>query len=387
MKKKILLMMLGLTMVVGVLAGCSSQTNKPNQSEEGQTTDGEKPGFTIVVSNAPVWVAIQKNVEAAAEAAGGKVLFEAWDYSPEGLIVATEKLVAAGVDGFVFIPPADTVIPKLQSMCEEVGVPFVMPFRYIKDKDIKMAVETSPMYVANSYENDEEIAYDIVKHLHENEGANNLAVLGLTKGDISGDRRDVGIEQACEELGVNLLAVTRGIESGDDATKVVESFIASYPELDSIFIVGGAVTPGSLQGAVKALETHNLVGKVKIGMIDFATGMGEEFDKGALSISAGGNMVADPTLSAVALINKIKGTPLSDEPITLKINMSYCYNKEDSDNYDKYVEGEYPVYTEEEFKNMMFKFENDSVTKETLLDIAQNWGLEDVMNRHKDLVK
>ncbi|AZO96271.1 sugar ABC transporter substrate-binding protein [Halocella sp. SP3-1] len=389
MKMKIVLLILCIMILFVMFTGCATlDKNSMDNSNKESTVEKTKDDFTIgmpmIVSNASVWVAIKKSVETACNAAGGKVIFENWDYSPEGLVTASEKLISAGVDGLVLIPPADSVIPKLQKMCENAKIPFVLPFRYIKDEAIKANVESSSYYVGNSNENDEEIAYKIVKMLHE-QGVNNLAVLGLKKGDISGDRRDVGIREACKDLGIKLLAETRGLTDGNDATKAVESFIASYPEMDGIFIVGGAVTPGSLQGTIKALETHNKEGSVKVGMIDFAKGMGEEFNKGSLKVVAGGNMVADPTLTSAMLINRVKGTPLSTKPMTLKINMMFITSAEDADNYEKYVEGDIPPYTAEEFKQMMFKFENDSVTKKTMFNIAQTFGLEDIMKRHKSL--
>ena len=218
-------------------------------------------------------------------------------------------------------------------------------------------------------------------------GVKNMAVLGLKKGDVSGDMRDAGMERAAKETGMKIVAETRDFATSGDATKAVESFIAAYPEMDGIFITGGAMTQGILQGTTKALDMHNKKGKVKIGMIDFTSGMEAEIDKGYLYIVAGGNMVADPTFSCAMLINKVKGTPLSDKPLWLNIDFINLMTSEQTKNYFKYVEGNNPPYTAEEMKKLMFKFENPEVSADSFAKVVQDYSLEDVMARHKDQVK
>lgn len=90
-----------------------------------------------------------------------------------------------------------------------------------------------------------------------------MAVLGLKKGDVSGDMRDAGMERAAKETGMKIVAETRDFATSGDATKAVESFIAAYPEMDGIFITGGAMTQGILQGTTKALDMHNKKAKSK----------------------------------------------------------------------------------------------------------------------------
>lgn len=122
-------------------------------------------------------------------------------------------------------------------------------------------------------------------------------------------------------------------------------------------------------------------------MIDFTSGMETEIDKGYLYIVAGGNMVADPTFSCAMLINKVKGTPLSDKPLWLNIDFINLMTSEQTKNYFKYVEGNNPPYTAEEMKKLMFKFENPEVSADSFTKVVQDYSLEDVMARHKDQVK
>lgn len=397
MKKTVVSILLAVVMLMAVMTGCGGQKN--TQGDAGKTvasaensaapTSSNKPfkvGFPWLMTSDPTFVAIQNSVKAACEAAGGELVLENWNYTPDGLVTCSEKLISQGVDGLILIPTSDSIAPKLQKMCEDAKIPFVFPYRFIVDPKIKASVEASPYYVGNSMENDEDFAYEAIKRL-AGKGVKNLAILGLPKGDISGDRRDMGINKAAKEFGVKILAETRGLAQGSDATKAVESFIAAYPEMDGIFIVGAAITPGILQGTTKALDMHGKAGKVKVGMIDFTAGMADEFNKGYLTLAAGGNMVADPTLTSIMLINKIKGTPLSDKPFTIYVNVMFLESAQQANDYFKYVEGDVPPFSKEEMQKGMFKFNDSSITAENIKKIAQNYSLEDIMNRHKDLVK
>ncbi len=384
--KRIISAVLAVVLCMSFITGCASQGKTDAKAEEPKAKESFKIGFPFMLTSDPTMVAIVNNVKLACKTAGGEAVFENWDFTPDALITASEKLINEGVDGLILAAPSSSVIPSLIKMCTDAQVPFVIPWRHIVDQKIKDQLNSCPYFVGNTQEDDEQHSYNIVKKMSE-AGVKNMAVLGLKKGDVSGDMRDAGMERAAKETGMKIVAETRDFATSSDATKAVESFIAAYPEMDGIFITGGAMTQGILQGTTKALDMHNKKGKVKIGMIDFTSGMEAEIDKGYLYIVAGGNMVADPTFSCAMLINKVKGTPLSDKPLWLNIDFINLMTSEQTKNYFKYVEGSNPPYTAEEMKKLMFKFENPEVSADSFTKVVQDYSLEDVMARHKDQVK
>lgn len=388
--KKLFTVMLVLTMALSSLAGCSGDA-PPASGSIADGGAGGADGLSIGhISMSAVDTASSRasrlSLETAAKAAGIELVSaELAEYDDAAFLTAYESLCAQQVDGVTVTTFSETVLPLVGDLCQQNNARFFMANRRISNEEIHEQMFSNPMCVGNDYCEETQVAYDLVKYLAENHDVKNLAVIGLQKGDVNGDYRDKGIEQACADLGVNLLAETRGIKTTDDVTNAVEGFIASYPEMDGLFIVGGTVTPGALAGTTQALSNHGLEDQVAVAMIDISTGMSEYMDDGPLKIVAGGNLIADSIFSMVALCNDLMGTPLSDEPFIINTKMFYLTSGAEADDYDKYIEGDIPPYTEEEYKELMFQFTNPEVTLESIQKLADEFSVEDVKERHKDL--
>lgn len=379
MKKAVLWLLIVTMIAVFSLASCDLK----GEAEEAVSF---KLGWQLLAVADPGLEAMSNQIENAVEGAGGEfITTTVSDFSPDSTIAGVEELINLGCDGVIFIPSADSMLPTIKQMCEEAEVYYAIAFRSILDPDIKEEVEASSCFVGNCREDEEEAGYQVTKRLAD-QGVTNLGLLGIAKGDTTGDTREVGIQEACDEFGVNIVAEARDFAQGSDATKAVESFLAAYPELDGVIIVGGGITPGILEGVITALEQHDKAGIVKVGMIDFTAYMPEALEKGYLHAACGGHTLVDPMFTSIMVINQVMGTPLSDEKITLTVNFMYLEDAEDATNYYKYVEGDVLPYTPEEIKDTMIKFYNPDITLEDVQEIALDYSLENVMERHKDLI-
>jgi len=289
------------------------------------------------------------------------------------------------VNGVLMAPTADSIIPTINKMCVDAGVSFSIIYRSIKDPDVRALLAGSPAYAGNTFEDEEETAYMAISKMAEL-GVRKLCIIGVAKGDTTGDARDRGIEAAAKEMGIAILSESRGHTQVTDITKTVESFVAAYPELDGLFISASTV-PGALSALMKVLEEHGLAGKVKVGRIDFDSTMGEYFAKGELNVIYGGHLQIDPLLNTAMLVNKVIGTPIAPKPSSIKIRLMALTSPEEALNYSKYVEGEVPVYTKEEIRGSFIKFFNPDVSEANFLKAGSEFSLIDVIVRHKDLVK
>jgi ABC-type sugar transport system substrate-binding protein len=322
--------------------------------------------------------------DTVAEAAGCEVVrVQIGGYNDEAFVTAYESMINQGIDAAGVFTLSETVLPILKDLFEENKVKFFLFNRKVSTKQMEDMLFSSPMCLGNEHADETQNAYNMVKYLKDNYNIKNLAAIGLTKGDINGDYRDAGIEKACADFGIKLLATTRGIITTEDVTKAVDGLIASYPEMDSIFIVGGTVTQGALAGANQALVNHNLQNKVVMAMVDISTGMAEYMDSGPLKLVAGGNLLSDLIFSMVAVVNALNETPLSNLPI-MNVNMLWVTNGADAANYDKYIEGTIPPFSVEEYQKTMFKWLNPSVTLDSVQKIASDFTIESVMARNKD---
>ena len=347
--KKTLSIILALIMVLGLLAGCGQSSTTEAQTSDAPAVEpatakpgeGKKLGMLqLSAFGIPSMIEAENSIKNLCEYYGIEVVTApVTGYDDASLIATYEQLINEGCNAVSVYTFSEGTIGLLADVFEEAGVNWFLANRHVTDPALIEKVFATKMLVGNCYCQEEEVAYDMVCKMADEMGVKNLAVIGLQEGDINGDYRDKGIARACEEKGITLLTETRGIASVDDVTNSIESIIASYPELDGIFIVGGAVTTGALAGASQALANHNMSDKVSIAMIDFATGMGDYMGEGnPLKLVAGGNLTMDMYLSAASLVNCLLGENVDDQPYELHTSMMYITSPEEAADYEEYCE-------------------------------------------------
>ena len=111
--------------------------------------------------------------------------------------------------------------------------------------------------------------------------------------------------------------------------------------------------------------------------------MKEYLEDGTLFAIAGGHYV-DPVFTAAMLVNAVEGNRLSDKPEEINLQFIYFQSADDAVNYYDYVENDADgiyAYTEEEL-GMMIKSINPDLTMDGLRQMAADYSIEDVMERH-----
>ncbi|MFR0802827.1 MAG: sugar ABC transporter substrate-binding protein [Suilimivivens sp.] len=392
MKKKMIALLTSMTLVLStILMGCGSQKNtgetKEQQPEEAssetaQTSDKLPEKFKIGVV---IWSttddlggASARLLNYASDIIGCEMVYNTNISSPESQITATENLIAAGCNAIAICNYSDDILPKITSLCEENEVYFTLIWRSISDPEVKEIVEASPYYLGNTCESEEETGYMMGESFH-NMGCENIAVITMEKGDATADARDAGFDRACDEFGMNRISEVRNNTlTAEETTKAVENFLASFPELDGIFVTGGSNT--ILEGVIQALALHNKTGEVKVACIDFISDLDKYIEEGAIDAISGGHFV-DPLFSYMLMVNKLTGTPLSDNCEQIDLNFINLQSPDDARNYYKYCEGDSYPYNEEEIRSMV-KYFNPDMTIDKLKEIAAAYSIDDVVSRH-----
>lgn len=392
MKKKMIALLTSMTLVLStILMGCGSQKNtgetKKQQTEEAssetaQTSDKLPEKFKIGVV---IWSttddlggASARLLNYASDIIGCEMVYNTNISSPESQITATENLIAAGCNAIAICNYSDDILPKITSLCEENEVYFTLIWRSISDPEVKEIVEASPYYLGNTCESEEETGYMMGESFH-NMGCENIAVITMEKGDATADARDAGFDRACDEFGMNRISEVRNNTlTAEETTKAVENFLASFPELDGIFVTGGSNT--ILEGVIQALALHNKTGEVKVACIDFISDLDKYIEEGAIDAISGGHFV-DPLFSYMLMVNKLTGTPLSDNCEQIDLNFINLQSPDDARNYYKYCEGDSYPYNEEEIRSMV-KYFNPDMTIDKLKEIAAAYSIDDVVSRH-----
>ena len=341
-----------------------------------------KIGFPWDTANTdPTWISIYNNVKAAVESAGGELVNVVTDNSADGLIDNISELISRDVDGILFMPASDSMLPAVDAMCADAGVYWGTMFRTISDDDIREAMYDSEWYAGGCNEDDETCASNIVKSMADM-GVTDLGVINIAKGDTSSDLRDKGAAEGAEEAGVNILNTTYDISVTTDMTKTIESYIAAYPEMNGILVLG-TYCGGAIPTIEKALADHDKAGDIKVGRIDFETTLGDYLKEGTFNVSYGGQQQIDPLVSAVILVNKVIGTPIvEDGPTNIITPYLELTTAEEADQFNEYFLGDDAVYTADEIKDKMIKFYNPDIDMDYMNDLISTFSIADVVERH-----
>lgn len=407
MKKRLLAVVCSLTMTAGLLMGCgqTAEENAAPQTEEAQATEAEtqaaeaaqevaenvqsegdpepfKIGFPWDTSSTdPTWISIYDSVKVAVEAAGGELINVQTDLSADDLINNVSELISRDCDGILFMPASDSMLPTVDAMCAEAGVYWGTMFRTISDEEIREQVYASEWFAGGCNENDEECAANVVKTM-ASMGVENLCCINIAKGDTSSDLRDMGAAKGAEEAGVKILNTTYDITVTTDMTKTIESYIAAYPEMDGILLLG-TYCDAALPTIEKALSDHNKAGEIIVGRIDFDSTMGEYLEAGSFHVSYGGQQQIDPLMSSVILVNKVIGTPLVEEgPCIIITPYLELTTAEESTQFNEFFLGDTTVYTKDEIKESMIRYYDQNVTKESIEKLLEDFSIADVVKRH-----
>ena len=341
-----------------------------------------KIGFPWDTANTdPTWIFIYNNVKAAVESAGGELVNVVTDNSADGLIDNISELISRDVDGILFMPASDSMLPAVDAMCADAGVYWGTMFRTISDDDIREAMYDSEWYAGGCNEDDETCSSNIVKSMADM-GVTDLGVINIAKGDTSSDLRDKGAAEGAEEAGVNILNTTYDISVTTDMTKTIESYIAAYPEMNGILVLG-TYCGGAIPTIEKALADHDKAGHIKVGRIDFETTLGDYLKEGTFNVSYGGQQQIDPLVSAVILVNKVIGTPIvEDGPTNIITPYLELTTAEEADQFNEYFLGDDAVYTADEIKDKMIKFYNPDIDMDYMNDLISTFSIADVVERH-----
>lgn len=343
-----------------------------------------KIGYPSAPIHNPTIDAMEANRRAVAEAAGGELMLEVFDFTPEGTVNAIEKLIANGCDGLMVTPFADAILPKITQMCDQAGVYWVISMRDISDPEIKKMVESSKYFIGYVKESEEAAGYQLMKELGS-QGTKEVALLSTPKSDTTGQLREKGMIKAADELGIKIVAEMRNVSQASDAAKAVQSFIASYPQLDGIIRVA-STAPGDTVAAAKTIAESGK--KIKFATIDTEPGLEEYMDQGIVSVVSGGTLVLDSAIAASLLVNSVIGTPIDENnKVVINIDNIFFKSSDDLTKYSTFVEGDLPIYTAEETKKMLLKYYNPDLTAADTQTVVNQFSVADVYDRHKDLVK
>lgn len=398
--KKVLACIIALSLALSLAAcgggGASESGASASQPVTASTSqaapDGEPDGkaefkpFKLGMMDPGAWNAHQgpmyAQMEIAAKALNVELVYATADaQSGEGHIAALQNLIASDCDAVILLnmPMIYGIIPQVADMCESAGVYWALAHTNLVEGDGNYeAAMGSEYFVASTYEDDVYSAYWCSKILGEL-GCDKLAEIGFASGNATGDMRDQGVEKACAEYDMTILAEERDISlttTSDGGKTIMDRFIAGYPDMDGLVIAG--MSQFVLSGVVSAAEENNLSDSVAVTCIDFHEFQTEYLQSGVLDGIIGGHVVG-PLYSLVLIANIMNETPLTEDKLVILDNFIELASYDEALIWDEYGKPG-TIYSEKEIKNMMVVY-NPDFSLEELYTVVENYSLDDIVAR------
>lgn len=366
----------------------SKGKEKEQLSELSEGSEDSEGSFKIGVpwdtaSTDPTWNSVYSHIKLVVEAAGGEVVNVDTDLTAETLIDNIEELISRDVDGILFMQASDTMLPTVDSMCSDAGVYWGTFFRNISDEDIKEAIYSSEYFAGGCFEDDEECVINLMSSMSEM-GVTDVGVINIAKGDASSDLRDKGAEIGAERSNINILNTSYNMETTNDITRTMESYIAAYPEMNGVIVLG-TYAPAAIPTIIKVIEDQGKTGDIKVGRIDFEVAMAEQMAEGTFHVSYGGQQQIDPMMSAVILVNKVMGTPIvEDGPTIIVTPYLPLTSAEEAEQYNQYFMGDEFIYYPEEIQELMIRKDDPEhkMNLDYFNDLIDTFSIADVVERH-----
>lgn len=298
--------------------------------------------------------------------------------SNEASVYYVEYAINEGVDGILLSPSSDQILPTVCRLCQDAGVYWGIYFRSIEDEEIREECESSPYYIGNICEDEENMGYNITKEAADM-GYQKLGIISTVQWDTTGQRREQGIQKAMKEYPeIKILAEVRDVFSTEDVYKNTKSLLTAYPEIDCIFLV--ASKSGEAQQSIaKAIRDLGKNGEVGMAAIDFMRGFSELFDSECLESVIGlPQLTIDPYYLAIKMINTLKGYPIEEKCSTQTVPGIMVTSKKEARQLKKIVEDENLVFFSEEYiEKHLFKWNNPELDEQEFQKIInQNQRLK-----------
>lgn len=365
--KKLLAVVLATIMVVGMMT-CTAFAG-----EEGSAEPAFTIGYPAISATNTTMEAMKMNRTTVAEAAGGLLITEDWDFSPEGTVIAVQKLIEKGCDGVIVTPTDESILPSITNMCEDAGVYWCIAMRPIKSEEIKDIVYASDYYLGYVYEDAYQQGYEMGKAIAE-DGGKTYALITGSVGDTYGDMEEAGLKVAAEEFGLECVTTVRSLGSTEEATAAIETIFSSYPDVDAVVRAASGIA-GDVIAICEAMRNS---GKdAKLYTYNTENGIETYFDDviGATYVSLN---EFDSCVAAAILCNYLAGTPLSDEKIEIAIPFTEIANAEELEIQNTYISATTePLYSVEEVQELML-----GVGLESFMDNVVNaFSISEVQSR------
>lgn len=247
---------------------------------------------------------LENTIQATCDAMNIELMVTNDETQVEKSVTNVDNMIAAGVDGLIFLGLSDTLFPVIAEKCEAANVPFAI-VDHIPADDVAAQLQESPMYVGGAVTDDSVTGKTIGEYAAE-QGCKKAIVVTALNTDPTHIKRVEGFTEAFEAAGGEVIDVGWGEPTVDKALTRANDLLTAHPDVDCVYATNGDVASATIQ----ALDKHPEV-NAKMFATDLDPAVLEGLESGVVAAANGAHWVGGD-FAAELLINYLQGNAIKD---------------------------------------------------------------------------
>jgi len=288
---------IGISMLIlagAYLCGCSREPSPAD--EQGEILIAVSPKGLVH----QFWLTVKAGAEKAAEEEGARIIWKgpAKETDVAGQVAILEDMISRRVDAIVMAAcDSRALVPTLAKAVEK-GIPVITIDSGV-DSDIPLT------FVATDNVAGARAAADALARLIGEKGK--VGLIPFIPGAATSDMRERGFKEQIETYPeIELVQTLYSQSDSARAMAVTEDMLTSHPDLAGLF---AANEPGAL-GCVRALESRDVAGKVKVVAFDAADAEIDALKRGAIQALIVQNPFKMGYLGVKSAMKALNGEPI-----------------------------------------------------------------------------
>ena len=250
MKKKVLMLLMGMVLAMTAITGCSMESNLVSSESEEKPDDGVlKIGVTVQSLSNQVWAGACSTMQEQAKAAGNELTYMSCDDNSAKQIEQIENYISSGCDVIMVNPSDPNAIESVCAQAREEGIKVMCWDNEMENTDLNWVIDNEAL----GYTIGEQAA-QFINDTFKN-GECEVAVLNYPQTAIL-LQRETGILKALEELAPNAKVVSsQPAIDANEGLAAMETILQANPDVKVVCCIGGG-------GAVGANEAFKAAGPI-----------------------------------------------------------------------------------------------------------------------------